>query len=404
MADRICTGFIDTDGLDLGCHLVTKECMLEAYPNLVPWMKTPALWLWGSNSNAMIGDNSVTNKSSPVQTISGGANWRSVSPSGFHTAAIKTDGTLWIWGANTLSGLLGTNSIISASSPVQTISGGTNWKSVSAGLYHTAATKTDGTLWLWGRNSDGRLGNNSTITRSSPVQTITGGTNWKSVSAGRNFTVLIKTDGTLWSMGCANRGQLGNNSTINRSSPVQTISGGTNWKLVCSSSDSDTSGSIKTDGTLWLWGAGESGKLGTNSVVNASSPVQTVSGGNNWKSISVGNATTGAIKTDGTLWMWGSSFSGYLGNNTSGFTEKSSPVQTISGGTNWRSVSVSCHTLAIKTDGTLWAWGPGAAGRLGTGTIINRSSPVQTISGGTNWRNACAGDQLSGAIRDEGEY
>ena len=401
MADRVCTRFKDTDGLDLGCHLVTKEYLLEAYPSLVPWMQAPALWLWGYGRCGRLGNSCNVAQSSPVQTISGGNNWRSVSARDCTTTAIKTDGTLWLWGDGSV-GAMGDNSIANQSSPVQTISGGTNWRSVSAGRLNVAAIKTDGTLWLWGRNCPSpTLGTNSIINQSSPVQTISGGTNWKSVFGGYEHTAAIKTDGTLWMWGNGNGGLLGTNSNISRSSPVQTISGGTNWKSV--SLAGDHTGGVKTDGTLWLWGAGNNGRLGNNSTIIQSSPVQTISGGTNWRSVSVGDAHTAAIKTDGTLWLWGDGLCGRLGNNST--ITQSSPVQTISGGTSWRSVSAGFRsTAAIKTDGTLWLWGYGRCGRLGNNSNTSQSSPVQTISGGNNWRSVCTRDDHTAAIRDEGEY
>jgi alpha-tubulin suppressor-like RCC1 family protein len=166
-----------------------------------------------------------------VQTIAAGTNWKLVSCGWDHTTTIKTDGTLWIWGRNQF-GQLGDNTVANKSSPVQTISSGTNWKLVSGGRYHTGAIKTDGTLWLWGRNSYGELGNSTLTPKSSPIQTISGGTNWKKISAGHNHTAAIKTDGTLWMWGHNNYGGLGTNDIVQRSSPVQTVAGGTNWKEV----------------------------------------------------------------------------------------------------------------------------------------------------------------------------
>jgi alpha-tubulin suppressor-like RCC1 family protein len=345
------------------------------------------LWSWGSGFYGRLGNNDINNQSSPVQTISGGNNWRSVSAGFNHTAAIKTDGSLWLWGAG-CSGQLGNNATGNQSSPVQTVSGGTNWRNVSAGFNLTAAIKTDGSLWLWGSGFYGRLGNNDINNQSSPVQTISGGNNWRSVSAGLNHTAAIKTDGTLWLWGSGGNGQLGNNDINNQSSPVQTISGGNNWRSV--SAGLNHTAAIKTDGTLWLWGAGCSGRLGNNDINNQSSPVQTVSGGTNWRNVSAGFNLTAAIKTDGSLWLWGAGGSGRLGNDD--INNQSSPVQTVSGGTNWRSVSAgNVHTAAIKTDGSIWLWGSGGNGQLGNNDINNQSSPVQTVSGGTNWRNVSAG-------------
>ena len=202
-------------------------------------------------------------------------------------------GGLWSWGDG-LSGELGIGSDGERSSPVQTISGGTNWKQVEVSYFNTTAIKTDGTLWTWGNNSDGQLGDNTRSSRNSPVQTVSGGTNWKQVSAGGNHTAAVKTDGTLWTWGGNNNGQLGDNTTTNKSSPVQTVSGGTNWKQV-SCGNIFTAG-IKTDGTLWLWGYNFDGRLGDNTSTDKSSPVQTISSGNNWKQVSCGETNIAAIQ------------------------------------------------------------------------------------------------------------
>jgi alpha-tubulin suppressor-like RCC1 family protein len=518
MADRVCTRFRDDDGLDIGCHLVTKEHMLEAYPELVPWMKAPGLWGWGCNgASRRLGNYNITDEqvSSPVQTISGGTNWKQVTTASNHVAAIKTDGTLWTWGFNA-TGQLGIDAacivIPGRSSPVQTISGGTNWKQVSARRSSSLATKTDGTLWGWGSGFAGVLGNNLTIDQSSPVQTISGGTNWRVVNSGRAHVGAIKCDGTLWMWGCQNMGRIGNGVTSfsgpsspvqtisggtnwkqvnlgrthssaikddgtlwmwgtnglgelgtnqktsvyeftafdsnaswafdtdgtsyyqkaatgryeaaaiktdgtlwlwgdnfrgqlgvgelgNRSSPVQTISGGTNWKQI-SLNDSHAA-AIKTDGTLWLWGCGGSGRIGDDFQISRSSPVQTVSGGTDWKQVSLGTCSTAAVKTNGTLWTWGNASVGFLGNNTSTIN-RSSPIQTISGGTNWKQVSIDTHVAAVKTDGTLWLWGCGVCGRLGNGATSNQSSPVQTVSGGTNWKQVSVGRCHTAAVKTDG--
>ena len=355
------------------------------------------LYLWGCNAAGSLGINSSLSQSSPVQTVSGGTNWKQVDVVGGTSAGIKTDGTLWIWGCGN-TGRLGTNSTISLSSPVQTVSTGTNWKQVSTGCTHSGGIKTDGTLWIWGCGGSGGLGHNSIITQSSPVQTVSTGTNWKQVTLSVNASAATKTDGTLWLWGLATSGQLGNSSTIDVSSPVQTVSTGTNWKQV--SIGNSYSAAIKTDGTLWMWGLGTGGRLGNNGEASQSSPVQTVSTGTNWKQVSVNLAHTAAIKTDGTLWLWGFSSDGKLGNNS--LIHRSSPVQTVSTGTNWKQVSVGAnHSAATKTDGTLWLWGRGDIGLLGNFSTIRQSSPVQTITTGTNWKEVVAKDDSTSGIRED---
>lgn len=191
------------------------------------------LFSWGYNSSGELGDGVRNSKSSPVQTVSAGTSWKQIENGGRSgtvlgfSAAIKTDGSLWLWGTGTC-GALGDSSVVSKSSPVQTVSGGTNWKSVSASQ-GMSAVKTDGTLWAWGLNNQGNLGNNNIISSSSPVQTVSGGTDWKEVSTGLFATSAIKTDGSLWVWGLNTRGEVGNASILNVSSPVQTITRGTNW-------------------------------------------------------------------------------------------------------------------------------------------------------------------------------
>ena len=250
------------------------------------------LWAWGHNAQGQLGNNTITTIISPAQTIVGGTNWKQVACGAYHISAIKTDGTLWTWGYNS-NGELGDTTIISKSSPVQTIVGGTNWKQVACGSYHSGAIKTDGTLWLWGYNNVGQLGDTTIVSKSSPAQTIVGGTNWKQVACGEFTTAAIKTDGTLWTWGDNTRGQLGDNTIVAKSSPIQTIQGGTNWKQVACGDSHMVA--IKTDCTLWSWGYNNVGQLGDNTIVSKSSPVQIAGGGTNWKQVAAGQQKTIAI-------------------------------------------------------------------------------------------------------------
>jgi len=366
------------------------------------YVKTGSLWMWGYNGLGGLGDNTGINRSSPVQTVASGTNWNQLSTANWSAGGIKTDGTLWTWGYNNY-GQLGDNTVTAYQSPVQTVAGGTNWKQLAIGIQHSACIKTDGTLWTWGRGSAGQLGDNTNIGKSSPVQTISSGNFWKQVAVGYQITAAIKTDGTLWTWGRndSSYNQLGDGFTISRSSPVQTVASGTNWSQVTCGAYSMAA--VKTDGTLWAWGRNDQGQLGDNTLISRYSPVQTIAGGTNWKQASAGMFNTACIKTDGTLWMWGGNNSGSLGDNTR--TARSSPVQTAAGGTNWRQVSAlniagggPNMTACIKTDGTLWTWGDNTYGNLGDNTTIAKSSPVQTAAGGTNWKQVNAGGYTNGAI------
>jgi len=385
-----------SDG-DLGNRFISKDYLMSVYPQIANQLITPELWVWGQNNTGQIGDNTTTNRNTPVTTLSGGANWKQVSCGSLHTAAIKTDGTLWTWGDN-YQGKLGDNTSTQRLTPVTTFAGGSNWKQVSASLIGTAAIKTDGTLWTWGSNSYGQLGDNTTTQRLTPVTTFAGGTNWKQVSGSRENTAAIKTDGTLWTWGRNLFGQLGINESggTNRLTPVTTFAGGNNWKQVAYGERYTSA--IKTDGTLWTWGYNYYGTLGNNTTTFSITPVTTFAGGTNWKQVSSGYHHNVAIKTDGTLWTWGRNNSGQLGDNAA--TNRSIPVTTFAGGTNWKQVSCGgYHTSAIKTDGTLWTWGRNSYGALGDNTTTNRSIPVTTFAGGTNWKQVAGAKFHTGAIK-----
>jgi alpha-tubulin suppressor-like RCC1 family protein len=401
------TNFKDNFGTDLGNKLITKEYLMTVYPQIANQLITPELWVWGDSSSGQLGINlagTTNSRSTPVTTSAGGANWKQVDTSRFLTAAIKTDGTLWIWGVNNNARLgINNNTTSPICTPVTTFAGGTNWKQVACGNNHMAAIKTDGTLWVWGLNTSGQLGiNNTTSPICTPVTTFSGGNNWKQVACGQNLIAAIKTDGTLWTWGNNTSGSLGINDASNRTTPVTTFLGGTNWKQVSAGGKGTTSSNvaaIKTDGTLWVWGLnGTSGALGINAAGSRSTPVTTFAGGTNWKQVACDNFHVTAIKTDGTLWTWGDNANGQLGINNA--VDRSTPVTTFAGGTNWKQVDCGdFNTSAIKTDGTLWTWGSNASGALGINDAVARSIPVTTFAGGTNWKQVACGTNITVAIK-----
>jgi alpha-tubulin suppressor-like RCC1 family protein len=348
------------------------------------------LFTWGPNFQGVLGLGDTTDRNSPVQ-VGSLVNWKQISTGNFHAVATKTDGTLWVWGWGAITAGLGLGNYNSYSSPIQ-IGSLTNWKQVSTNLYSNAAIKTDGTLWTWGWNSDGQLGLGVTSTTSNtPVQVGTL-TNWKYVDTSWYHMLAIKTDGTLWAWGDNPNGQLGLGDTINRSSPVQ-VGSMTDWKQV--STNVNNTFAIKTDNTIWAWGrnvvspAGEVDPLTPTSFSNS----------NNWKQVSTAQAQVAFIKTDGSLWVAGNNLRGQLGL---GNTTNSTSLVQVGTLTNWKKVVVQgsglgstpelapAKTVATKTDGTLWTWGGNSQGQLGLGDAIDRSSPVQ-VGTLTNWKESSTG-------------
>ena len=349
----------------------------------------PNLYTWGFGLSGALFLNESVYRSSPTQVASE-TNWNKISVGYFNLMATKNDGTLWTAGYGT-RGQLGTNSRVHVSSPVQ-LGSGTDWSEIFSGYQSSLAIKTDGTLWSWGWNDMGQLGLNDTILRSSPVQ-VGSGTTWSKISqskSGNGFQgFAIKTDGTLWSWGKNERGQLGIGTRVYRSSPTQ-VGALTSWSKVCSAGLHTLA--TRTNGTLWSWGHNEHGRLGHNNLIYRSSPVQ-VGTDTNWLT-PYGMYSSSAIKTNGTLWTWGYNDAGGLGFNDR--VSRSSPTQ-VGTDTNWSDISGGYSFIAKKSNGTIWALGGNGNGQLGLNdTNISRSSPVQ-IGSNTNWNQVEISMQLAAA-------
>jgi alpha-tubulin suppressor-like RCC1 family protein len=351
------------------------------------------LYGWGQNSSGQLGQSNTTSYSSPKQ-VGSTTGWTKITASGSSAAggtfflSLKTDGSLWGCGGND-QGQLGLGNTTSYSS-IKQIGTLTNWSNISAGGgYNTqfsAATKTDGTLWVWGKNNFGQLGLGNTTAYSSPKQ-LGALTTWSKVATGIYFPYIlaIKTDGTLWSWGRNNYGQLGLGNVTSYSSPKQ-VGALTNWLSITASYSSAYS--VKTDGTLWAWGFNGFGELGFNNTTNYSSPKQ-IGALSNWLYIASAYNHVLAVKTDGSLWSWGRNLFGPLGLGNQ--TSYSSPKQ-VGALTNWSKPMGGgpLISFAIKTNGTLWSWGYNTAGALGNGNITSTSSPAQ-VGSLTTWLSVAAG-------------
>ena len=388
-------------GLDQVYNKINQGSIWSYSTSEVEQFGYTSLFSWGSASNGKLGQGSNTVLSSPTQIP--GTTWSNANNDTFAAnvnsyAAVKTDGTLWVWGENKY-GVFGIPSEAHnqvRNSPVQCP--GTTWKFVSSSDESVQAIKTDGTLWCWGRNEAGQLGQNNRTNRSSPVQ-VGSGTDWACISTGQQAHAAVKTDGTLWTWGDNHYGLLGLNQghPVKVSSPTQIP--GTSWVSI--NGGTHTMGGIKTDGTMWMWGRNRFGDLGQSQPESShiSSPVQIP--GTTWSvNYEVGYENIAAIKTDGTLWLWGYNQSGQLGQNEAGgnseATSRSSPTQVP--GTTWSTVGQGTRvTLATKTDGTLWSWGQNDNGVLGQNQTgpVKISSPVQ-VGSDTHWAGAkfLASDQV----------
>lgn len=363
---------------------------------VVTW---PSAVIWPNNTPPNISLSSYTVSLYKFFTVTGSTYWY-----GVQTGRFSSSGTMWGWGYNG-TGSMGDGTALNRSSPIQ-IGSLATWSSIGAGDRHAIAVKTDGTLWAWGYDAFGQLGlSDSSNNRSSPVQ-IGSLTTWASVMYGNECrqSLAVKTDGTLWAWGYNNKGQLGLQDTANRSSPVQ-VGALTNWFSVAAGGYNGQYNTlaIKTDGTLWAWGYNNHGQLGvaTNAgtVTGVSSPVQ-VGALTNWVKVVTNGDHTLAIKTDGTLWAWGYNGQGQLGLGST--TDASSPVQ-VGAGTSWTAIAVGrLCSLAVTSDGKLWSWGDNTHGELGQRNTTSLSSPTQ-VGVLTTWASVAAGRNHSLALTSTGQ-
>lgn len=373
---------------DLSVDLDKIYIPKSQYDRLPDSYKTQGVYSSGAGIGTGTGINTGTTTNNRLKQVIGGSTSATLARCNHYydqCGFINSDGYLYMWGSG-VNGVLGQNNTIDYNFPVRV--GSTNdWLQGSLTLSMSAyAVKNNGTLWSWGNNAYGQLGSGTITNRSSPVQ-VGALTNWthKIAVSSLAHVLAIKADGTLWSWGSNYSGELGSGTITNRSSPVQ-VGTMTNWLSVAATSSGTYSSSfaIKTDGTLWSWGVNDVGQLGSGTITSRSSPVQ-VGAMTDWAKLGACSAACMfAIKTNGTLWAWGQNDSGQLGLGDT--INRSSPVQ-VGTLTDWMHIAASDNrVVAIKTDGTLWAWGNNISGQLGLGDTIARSSPVQ-VGTLASWSN-----------------
>lgn len=291
---------------------------------------------------------------------------------GAQTVILKSDGTVSAWADFNLNGNLGNGTTDMYYGPVQ-VKGLNGVTAISSGLSHIIALKNDGTVWGWGSNYYGELGKGTEndISTSIPVQ-VNALNNVIAISSGFNHTIALKGDGTVWAWGQNNFGQLGDGVNINRSIPVQ-VSGLSG--IIAISTLNNHTLALKNDGTVWAWGENDYGQLGDGTNINSSKPVLVKGLSGKIKEISAGEHHSVVLKEDGTIWSWGSNFYNQLGDGTN--INRSTPVQAV-GVSNISDISAGAeYTASLKKDGTVWGMGDNRFGQLGDGTKDMRSTPVQ---------------------------
>ena len=330
---------------------------------------------FGENASGELGDSTTTDRNTPVQ-VSGLTGIISVSGGGdqleAHSLALKSNGTVWSWGSN-IYGQLGNGTTTNTTIPVQVLvlTGAT---AISAGGWNSAALKKDGTVWTWGWNTDGQLGDGTFTDKIVPVQ-VPGLTGIIAISAGTYHILALKSDSTVWAWGDNISGQIGDGTTIDRNTPIQ-ISSLTGVTAIATGRFFSLA--VKSDGTVWTWGENLYGQLGNGTTTDNHIPVKVSGLTGIIKAATCGAFECHVIKNDGTVWAWGRNTYGNLGDGS--ITHKLTPVQMtgisdvagLAAGTNF--------SLLYKNDGTFWGCGRNASGQLGDGTFLQRNTLVQATS------------------------
>jgi len=414
------------------------------------------VWAWGNNIFGQLGDG-TTNSSAVLVQVSGMEHVAAIAAGGYYALALKQDGTVWSWGYNS-SGQLGYDTTDSNHSVIpQQISGLSDITSISAGFNHAAAVSDTDDVWTWGDNSNGQLGRTtSTNSYNARPEQVPGLTHVRSVSLGLHFSVALLKDGTVWAWGVNGVGQLGNGTRTSSPSPVQVkisstgelthavaieagyehtiallddgsvqswgsnarsqIGVGTDggWHLFAVRSNlegiavSAAAGRahsiiVKNNLTVWTWGNGEHGQLG-NGRLDDHMPPALVPGLCYITAIAANSLYTVALRNDGTVWTWGDNLYGQLGNEAIPVGGQSSiPVQ-VTGLSDVKAIAAGAnHVVALERDGTVWTWGFGGSGQLGYDLIgTNYSTIPGRVPGLSGVLSIAAGETFTAALTSDG--
>ena len=390
-----------------------------------------SVWAWGRNDSRQLGDATTTNRLTPVQ-VAGLSGVVAIAAGASHSLALKSDGTVWVWGDD---------GAVSGLAPAQ-VGGLAAVTAMAAGNKFSLALKSDGTVWSWGQNDSGQLGDGTSLNRQTPVQ-VSGLAGVVAISASRapsdnekKFALALKSDGTVWAWGSNQYGQLGDGSfdptnANPRLAPGQ-VSGINGVSAIAA--DFVSVLALKPDGSLYAWG-----RLGDSTSTDRNTPVQVVLGipGSGYF-ITMGRDNAVALRSDGAVYFWGDSIDSPLPLEMSGPGPIVSVVAgdthflLLSGGSVWtvgentwgqlgdgsttdrwttvklagfdNAAAIAAgtqHSLARKTDGSVWAWGRNDSGQLGDGSFTNRSAPVQ-VAGLSGVIAIAAGDTHSLALTSDG--
>lgn len=294
-----------------------------------------------------------------------------------HALALNRDGTVWAWGRNPL-GQLGDGTTADRAAPVL-VAGLDHVVAIAAGGYHSLAVKSDGSVWAWGDNETGELGDGTTTTRLQPVQVAPPGSGYIAVAGGGFHSLGLKGDGSVWAWGSNVSGQLGDFTLTQRSHPAQVASANPGSGNIAIAAGGAHSMALNRDGSVWTWGDNSHGQLGTGAMTGSSFPVNVLGAGpgSGAIAISAGNAHSLVLDQNGSIRAFGANVVGELGSGNA--QDSPAPVQPSGAAPGSGNVAIGAGRLssyAINANGTRWAWGDNTHGQLDDGTTVARFAPV----------------------------
>jgi len=326
---------------------------------------------WGDNDYGQVGDGTTAVRRTPVGLAgpAAGVAFAAIAPGVAHSLALAQDGTIWAWGRND-RGQLGDGTQTDAATPIH-LDGPTGIVAAAAGQAYSVAIAGDGTVWTWGDNFYGELGNGTRADSATPHQLRgpAAPSGIIAVAAGRAHTLALARDGTIWSWGDNGYGQLGDGTTTDASMPLHLAGPGAPREIIAVAVGPYSSLALARDGTVWGWGYNGTEQLGTDPAcaLNCALPVR-VSLPVAATAIAIGKYHSVAVAPDGTIWTWGENMLGELGDGTTRpyagplhLTGPDAPVGIVAVATG------AYHSLALAGDGSIWAWGDDTYGQLGAG-------------------------------------